>query len=192
MDSEKKVYDGDVWPPHTDRSTHTREGRKDSYLGIDLFAYPKPTSNNSIICIFHSLKNDIYQLLKWTKSSLSPLSSKDQGRHSNLVLKPHYIECVPSDSSIMSHFLPLNIFISNSWSSCLAKTMNTGNLDTVTPLKEEPWGLRMNPEVAGESLCIQVSELTIKTASGGRESPSKPSSTKSGPEPSRKPLWWQQ
>lgn len=122
----------------------------------------------------------------------SPLSSKDQSSNSNLVLKPHYIECVPSDSSIMSHFLPLNIFISNSWSSCLAKNNEHKQSGHSHSSKRGAWGLWMNPEVAGVSLWIQVSELTIKTASGGRESPTKPSSTNSGPEPSTKSLWRQQ
>ena len=42
----------------------------------------------------------------------------------DFVLEPHYIACVPSNSPIMSHCLPLNIFIPNSWSGCLAKIVS--------------------------------------------------------------------
>ena len=42
----------------------------------------------------------------------------------DFVLEPHYIACVPSNSPIMSHCLPLNIFIPNSWSVCLAKIVS--------------------------------------------------------------------
>lgn len=63
-------------------------------------------------------QNDIYSLLTGINRPSRAFSSADgvlshRSGSLDFVLK-HYIACVPSNSPIMSHCLPLNIFIPNS------------------------------------------------------------------------------
>lgn len=133
--------------------TQTHKIHKILLWKLTYFHIPRPTSNNIIYILIHTrIQMASYKSFKTNQSSLfpPPFPLRIRPATLNFVLKPHYIECVLSDSSIMSHCPSPEYFYIQLMIELPCQNYEHKQSGCSHSSKRGAWELWINPLNAGE------------------------------------------